>query len=56
MIKKPDNIDRRINPELRKISGQQPFEFYLDLLDTNFSSDLADKCNIIYKINIINKK
>ena len=47
MIKKSDDIDRRINAELRKMAGQQPFEFCRDLLDTNVSSDLADECNDI---------
>jgi hypothetical protein len=53
MIKKSDDIDRRINAELRKMSGQQPFEFCRDLLDTNVSSDLADECN---DINIFQKQ
>ena len=53
MIKKSDDIDRRINAELRKMSNQQPFEFCRDLLDTNVSSDLADECN---DINIFQKQ
>ena len=53
MIKKSDDIDRRINAELRKMKNQQPFEFCRDLLDTNVSSDLADECN---DVNIFQKE
>src|SRR3712207_8272557 len=50
---KSDDIDRRINAELRKMKNQQPFEFCRDLLDTNVSSDLADECN---DVNIFQKQ
>ena len=53
MIKKSDDIDRRITAELKKMKGQQPFEFCRDLLDTNVSSDLADECN---DVNIFQKQ
>lgn len=48
MIDKTDDIDRRINAELKKMAKQPPFEFCRDLLDTNVSSDLADECNDVH--------
>ena len=53
MIKKSDDIERRINKELQKMAKQQPFEFCTDLLETNVSSDLADECN---DVNIFQKQ
>ena len=53
MIDKANDLDKRINAELKKMSKQQPFEFCRDLLDTNVSSDLADECN---DLNIFQKQ
>lgn len=45
MIAKSDDIEKRINSELKKMSKQDAFAFCTDLLETNVSSDLADECN-----------
>jgi hypothetical protein len=45
MIEKSQDIDDRINAEIKKMSKKTPFDFCRELLDSNVSSDLADECH-----------
>jgi hypothetical protein len=45
MIDRSDDIDKRLNNEITKMTKQDPFNFCRELLDSNVSSDLADECS-----------
>ncbi|MCQ2820701.1 MAG: hypothetical protein MJ252_25845 [archaeon] len=45
IIDKSNDIEDRLNKEIKNMDKMTPFEFCKELLNSNTSSDLADECN-----------